>query len=314
MGLMLFQRFIMFSYRHAFHAGNHADVLKHVVLLEILRHACRKETAVYYIDTHAGAGLYDLSRAEARKNREFDSGIGKLWKKNDLPPELHDYLNMIRELNPDGALRWYPGSPGIAEIALRSQDRLRLFELHSTENRLLLANVERFRKEARAAGRENAVRGRRMMIEKKDGFAALKGQLPPPSRRAVVLMDPPYEDKRDYRHVLDALADAVNRFATGTYMVWFPELQRQEARRFPAQLKRLPVDEWLEVALIVSQPAPDGFGLCGSRVFIVNPPWQLKASLESLMPRLTALLGQDDAARFEITSGVTSAVKNKDNE
>lgn len=293
----------MFSYRHAFHAGNHADVLKHAVLLEVLLYACQKEAPVFYIDTHAGAGLYALQKAEAQKNREFESGIGKLWTEKNLPPQLHAYMKIIRELNPDGVLRYYPGSPYLAQQALRSEDRLRLFELHSTENRVLSGNFEKMAAHALANGQKTTTRGRRVMVEKKDGFAALKGQLPPPSRRAVILIDPPYEDKRDYRHVMEALADAVKRFASGTYLVWYPVLQRPEARRFPEQLKRLPVGEWLDVTLMVSQPGPDGFGLYGSGLFVINPPWKLAEYLQELMPRLVSLLGQDSAARFDIASG-----------
>jgi len=303
----------MFSYRHAFHAGNHADVLKHAVLLAVLQYVCQKEAAVFYIDTHAGAGMYALHKAEAQKKKEFESGIGKLWNHLDLPSQLHEYMTCIRELNPDGVLRHYPGSPCFAEKILRSQDRLRLFELHSTENRILSGNMARMATHVAANGRKSAGRGKRIMVEKKDGFAALKGQLPPPSKRAVVLIDPPYEDKQDYRHAIVALTDAVKRFASGVYMVWYPIVQRLEARRFPDQLRRLPVREWLEVTLTVSQPTPDGFGLYGSGLFIVNPPWKLREDLESLMPALTSLLGQDVSARFDIVEGVGKVpVKNRE--
>lgn len=293
----------MFSYRHAFHAGNHADVLKHAVLLAVLQYVCQKEAGVFYIDTHAGAGMYALNKAEAQKNREFESGIGRLWGHNDLPPPLHEYMALIRELNPDGVLRRYPGSPCLAEKILRSQDRLRLFELHSTENRILSENVARLAAHAAANGRKSSGRGKRVMVEKQDGFAALKGLLPPPSRRAVVLIDPPYEDRRDYRHVTTTLADALKRFAGGIYMVWYPIIQRPEARRFPEQLKRLPVKEWLEVTLTVSKPAADGFGLYGSGLFMINPPWKLREDLEEMMPGLLSLLKQDASAHYDISTG-----------
>lgn len=305
----------MFSYRHVFHAGNHADVLKHVILLAVLQHVCQKDTAAFYIDTHAGAGMYALHKSEAQKNREFESGIGKLWNKSDLPSELHEYMTLIRDLNSDGALRYYPGSPYFAEKILRNQDRLRLFELHSTENRILSENIARMAAQATANDRKNTGRGKRIMIEKKDGFAALKGLLPPPSRRAVVLIDPPYENKQDYRHVITALTDAVKRFAGGIYMVWYPIVQRPEARRFPEQLKRLPVKEWLEVTLTVSRPAPDGFGLYGSGLFMINPPWKLHEYLEGLMPSLCSLLGQDMLAQFDILSGTGKLpVKSRDDD
>lgn len=305
----------MFSYRHAFHAGNHADVLKHAVLLAVLQYVCQKEAPVFYIDTHAGAGMYALHKAEAQKNREFESGIGRLWNKSDLPPQLHDYMALVQELNPEGALRYYPGSPYIAEKILRSQDRLRLFELHSTETRILSENIARMAKRATDNERNSAGRGRRIMVEKKDGFSALKSQLPPPSRRAVVLIDPPYEDRQDYRHVIAALTDAVKRFAGGIYMVWYPIVQRPEARRLSEQLKRLPVKEWLEVTLTVSLPAPDGFGLYGSGLFMINPPWKLHEYLDGLMPQLCSLLGQDAQAGFDILSGTGKRpVKKRDDD
>ncbi|MCL1886648.1 MAG: 23S rRNA (adenine(2030)-N(6))-methyltransferase RlmJ [Betaproteobacteria bacterium] len=299
----------MFSYRHAFHAGNHADVLKHVVLLEVLQYACQKEAAVFYIDTHAGAALYPLLKAEAQKNREFESGIGRLWGQSDIPAELQAYMKIIRELNPDGVLRYYPGSPYFAESVLRDQDRLRLFELHSTESRILAENFNKIQMHAMSNGQKRISRGKRVMIEKKDGFAALKSQLPPLSRRAVILIDPPYENKQDYRHVIEALSDAVKRFSSGTYIVWYPILQRPEARRFPDRLKSLPGNEWLEVTLTVSQPVPDRFGLYGSGLFVINPPWTLKARMELLMPRLVSLLGQDGSSEYSLLTGAGKPVK-----
>lgn len=305
----------MFSYRHAFHAGNHADVLKHAVLLEVLQYICQKEAAAFYIDTHSGAGMYALHKAEAQKNREFESGIARLWNQRDLPPPLHEYMKIIRELNPDGVLRHYPGSPYFAEKILRDQDRLRLFELHSAENRVLTENFDKVAAHAAANGKKRSSRGKRVMIEKKDGFSALKSLLPPPSRRAVVLIDPPYEDKQDYRHTISVLTDAVKRFADGVYMVWYPILQRTEARRFPEQLRKLPVKEWLDVTLTVSQPAPDGFGLYGSGLFLINPPWKLDAYLGQLMPVLQSMLGQDSSAQYHVLTGVGKLpVKNRDDD
>lgn len=293
----------MFSYRHAFHAGNHADVLKHVVLLQVLQYVSQKAAPVFYIDTHAGAGMYALHRAEAQKNREFESGIGRLWQESTLPPELDSYLGMIRTLNPDGVLRYYPGSPYFAGQALRDQDRLRLFEWHAAESEVLADCFDRLDRHAAANGLKRTGRGRRVMVEKKDGFSALKGQLPPPSRRAVVLIDPPYEDKQDYRRVISALTDAVRRFAGGIYIVWYPIVSRPESKRFPGQLRQLPAKEWLDVTLTVSRPAAGGFGLYGSGLFIMNPPWKLSAYLTSLLPVLQSLLGQDSSSCSEIATG-----------
>lgn len=293
----------MFSYRHAFHAGNHADVLKHVVLLHVLQYVCQKAVPVFYIDTHAGAGMYALHRAEAQKNREFDSGIGRLWKGDALPAQLERYMGMIRALNPDGVLRYYPGSPYFAGQALRDQDRLRLFEWHTAENGILSDCFNRLDKHAVANGRKRTGRGRRIMIERKDGFSALKSQLPPLSRRGVVLIDPSYEDKQDYRRVVSTLTDALRRFADGIYMVWYPVVERPESKRFPGQLRELPAKAWLDAALTVSRPSAGGFGLCGSGLFIINPPWKLEACLNLLLPALQTLLGQDDSSCYRIATG-----------
>jgi len=292
----------MFSYRHAFHAGNHADVLKHVVLIQLLNYFGQKDTSYFYIDTHAGAGIYALHGEQASKNAEFETGIAKLWEKKDLPGAVAEYVKLVKNLNPDGRMRHYPGSPFVAETILRAQDRLRLFELHPNESRMLDQNVRKLEAHQAAQGNKPSSRGKRVMVERRDGFDALKSLLPPPSRRAVVLIDPPYEDKRDYRRVIDTLSDALVRFATGTYAVWYPVLHRMEAREFPARLKRLPAKDWINVSLSIAKPAPDGFGLTGSGMFIMNPPWTLFAELQSIMPYLEFALGQDSDARFVLES------------
>ncbi|MGB7479609.1 MAG: 23S rRNA (adenine(2030)-N(6))-methyltransferase RlmJ [Burkholderiaceae bacterium] len=296
----------MFSYRHAFHAGNHADVLKHVVTIELLRYLAQKETPVMYIDTHAGAGLYALDGTYAAKNAEYDTGIGRLWNRKGLPPPLARYVDLIKGLNPGGKLRYYPGSPYCADRVLRPQDRLRLFELHPSDGKILQDNFRKLEADAAAQGGRSA-RGTRVMVQKGDGFAGLKALLPPPSRRGLVLIDPPYEDKGDYRRVQEALRDALSRFATGTYAVWYPLLQRIESRQLPERLKRLPATGWLDATLSIGAPTPDGFGLRGSGMFILNPPWTLEATLRDLLPRLVELLGVDAGAGFTLASGQAGA-------
>lgn len=293
----------MFSYRHAFHAGNHADVLKHVVLIQLLQYARQKEAPLFFVDTHAGAGLYALHGAEARKNAEFESGIGRLWSEKGLPVAVAEYVGLVKAMNPDGKLRHYPGSPWIANRLLREQDRLRLFEMHPAEIKNLQQNFRKLEEHEAEQGIRRPARGKRVMADRADGFEALKSLLPPPSRRAVVLIDPPYEDKRDYRRVVDALNDALSRFATGTYAIWYPVLHRMEAREFPARLKRLPAQDWLHVSLSIAKPAPDGHGLTGSGMFVLNPPWTLEGALKEVMPYLVSVLGQDADARFVLESG-----------
>jgi 23S rRNA (adenine2030-N6)-methyltransferase len=276
----------MLSYRHGFHAGNHADVLKHVVLVQLLKHLTRKETALWVIDTHAGAGGYSLEAGYATRNAEFANGIGRLWSRQGLPAPVRDYVQQVRAVNPDGVLRSYPGSPQIALQMLRPQDRLRCFELHSTESKALQAHF-------RAAGR-------RVGVVAGDGFAGLKSILPPPSRRGLVLIDPSYELTEHYRDVGTAMRDALQRFATGTYAVWYPLLQRREAEHLPQELRRLAPGDWLDVSLAIMAPAADGFGMHGSGLFVFNPPWNLEAPLREAMPALVDALGQDGAASFDL--------------
>jgi 23S rRNA (adenine2030-N6)-methyltransferase len=276
----------MFSYRHGFHAGNHADVLKHVVLVQLLAYLTAKEVPLWYVDTHAGAGAYALDGAFAQKKGEYKDGIGRLWGRTDLPPMVSDYLIQIKKLNPDGELRLYPGSPQIALQMLRKQDHLQLYELHSTESKVLQKHFSSVK--------------RQVSVQAKDGFAALKAVLPPASRRALVLIDPSYEDKTDYAKVVSTLQDALSRFATGVYAVWYPQVQRQEAQDLPSQLKLLAPGDWLQVSLTVKAPAKEGLGLHGSGLFLFNPPWNLEATLQGVMPQLVKLLGQDRKATFKL--------------
>jgi 23S rRNA (adenine2030-N6)-methyltransferase len=281
----------MLSYRHGFHAGNHADVLKHIALVALLRSLARKDKPLLMVDTHAGAGVYSLEQGFAVRNAEFRGGIGALWERSDLPEPVADYLDQVRAVNPDGVLRQYPGSPRIALGVLRPQDRLRLFELHSTEGAIL--------------ARQFAQEGRRVTVTAGDGFAGLKAVLPPPSRRGLVLIDPSYELATDYRAVVTALRDGIERFATGTYVVWYPLLQRRESVELPEKLRRAVDADWLDIALQVKAPSPDGLGLHGSGLFIVNPPWKYSEQMRGTLPWLARALAQDGAAGFRIDAHET---------
>ena len=275
----------MLSYRHAFHAGNHADVLKHCILREVLQYTRQKDKPFSYIDTHAGAGLYRLDEGYAAQNAEYTEGIDKLIQAENLPQVLADYFAQI-QVYADESARLYPGSPLIAQDLLRADDRMRLFELHPSDSSLLLDN---FRGQ-----------GKQVKIEKVNGFAGIKACLPPPSRRAVVLIDPPYEDKQDYLHVVECVEDSLTRFATGTYMVWYPLLQRPEPGEMVKNLQALNTDNWLNVTLAIESPAADGYGMFGSGMYIVNPPWTLPDTLQTIMPVLTELLALDDQADFTL--------------
>lgn len=296
----------MLSYRHGFHAGNHADVLKHLVEIQLLKYLGNKDTPYMYIDTHAGAGVYALDSSFATKNAEFESGITKLWGRKDLPPALAEYMDVVKALNPSGKLRYYPGSPYCANAVMRQEDRLRLFELHPADSKLIADNFRKLEAHAAEQGIRPPARGKRVMIERANGFLGLKALLPPPSRRALVLIDPPYEDKSDYRSVVTMIDDALKRFATGTYAVWYPVLNRMESRQMPEKLKKLQAGGWLNVTLSVSSPTPDGFGLHSSGMFVVNPPWTLEPMLRELMPYLVGVLGSDSAAGFTLETGETN--------
>ncbi len=269
----------MLSYRHVFHAGNHADVLKHTVLLAVLDYFNQKDKPYWLIDTHAGAGGYRLDAGRATTHAEFNDGIGRLWNRTDLPPLLARYVAAVRLDNADGKPRRYPGSPLLALRTLRPADRLRLFELHPADVKLLGQAIAGAAPDAQ----------KRVQIKQEDGFAGMKALLPPPPRRGLVLIDPAYEDKRDYLQVVTAVKEGLQRFATGTFMVWYPLLQKNESIALAGKLKKLAPD-WLNATLTVQAPAPDGPGMHGSGVFLVNPPWTLAAALKETLPWLVDVL------------------------
>lgn len=279
----------MFSYRHAFHAGNHADVLKHAIFVQILDYFNRKDAPYWVIDTHAGAGLYDLRSEWALKNGEFTEGLDRLLETNDRPPMIERYLEEVAHFNPDGVANFYPGSPWLALHALRERDRLRLFELHPAEVEVLSQNL--------ASQGRHALR--QTTIYRKDGFEGLKSLLPPPTRRGIVIIDPSYENKNDYRNTLLALNEGLTRFATGCFALWYPLTQRREAHETARSLERIKAP-WVHATLTVRKPASDGFGLHGSGMFVLNPPWTLHKELTTTLPWLVKTLGLDDRAGFTL--------------
>jgi 23S rRNA (adenine2030-N6)-methyltransferase len=269
----------------------------------------QKDVAYTYIDTHAGAGVYALDSVQATKTGEFETGIAPLWDRTDLPPALAEYVQLIKGMNPSGKLRFYPGSPYCADQVAREEDRLRLFELHPADVRLLDENFRKLEQHAVANGVRPTTRGKRVIVNKADGFHGVKTLLPPPSRRALVLCDPPYEDKQDYKKVVDMLGDALKRFPTGTYAVWYPVLQRIEARNFAEKMKHLPASSWLNVTLCITSPTPDGIALHTSGMFLLNPPYTLEPILKEVMPYLVKVLGKDSGAKFTLESGQGATVK-----
>lgn len=272
----------MLSYRHAFHAGNHADVLKHWVLVQCLQYLKRKDKPFLYLDTHAGAGLYPLCNEVANRTGEHRRGIGRLWSAT-APPQFADYLSVVRRFNPDDLTR-YPGSAVIAASLLRGEDRLCAVELQTDDRDLLTQHL---------SGRKN------LQVVAGDGFQQVKAQLPPISRRGLVLIDPPYEMTEDYSRVVQAVRDGLRRFASGIYLVWYPLLNNPRARQLPGRLRAISGLRWLDVSLQV-QAKPPGYGMYGSGMFVVNPPYLLRQDIQQAMPWLASQLADDESAGFEL--------------
>ena len=287
----------MFSYRHAFHAGNHADVLKHTILIATLQYLTQKEAALTVLDTHSGAGLYRLDGDFASKSGEAEEGVQRLAAANEaeLAPVLQDYLQMIRSFNQGEKLRNYPGSPVIAQALMRPHDRLKAFELFPADMRSLAGNIAQLEV------------GRKVNVLLEDGFEGIKKFLPPPARRALVLCDPSYEIKTDYGRVLDMVTDSLKRFPTGTYAVWYPIIPRPDAHDLPKRLKTMATKagkSWFHATLTVkSNKTSERGGLPASGMFIINPPFNLKEQMKPAMPQLDKLLGQDGNAAFTLESG-----------
>jgi len=285
----------MLSYRHAFHAGNHADVLKHLTQVLILQSLLRKDKSFFYLDTHAGAGLYDLRSESAAKTAEYADGIAKVLVKPSPPEVVKNYLSLIRDMNPQGygsaELRHYPGSPWVAQCLLRKQDRSELFELHPSDSRILRNNMLEARRDVR----------RRINVHQENGFHQLRAALPPVEKRGLILIDPPYEVKSDYETVVQAVQNGYKRFATGIYAVWYPVVQRKRIDVLEQQFKESGIKNVVLIEMNV-RPDSEEFGMTGSGMVVVNPPWQLVDDLKSALPWIVDCLGLEKGANWRITS------------
>ena len=285
----------MFSYRHAFHAGSHADILKHLVMIHLVQYLQEKPGALTIIDTHAGAGIYSLIDGFAAVSKEADQGIYRLSqfaKSNAVSSGIANYLECILSENTDNDITIYPGSPFILARLLRTQDRLKLFELHPKEIDILRHNISQLKQ------------AKQVDIYAEDSFARLKGLVPPPSRRGLVLIDPSYEDKQDYRYLDNAIEEALHRFATGCYAIWYPCLSRRESASLPDHMKKIAASHkrsWLQVELRVEN-APKEPRLQASGMFIINPPWTLEKQLAESLPMLIMALAQGDGAKYLLKS------------
>ena len=265
----------MLSYRHSFHAGNHADVLKHIVLMLILENLKLKEKGFFYLDTHSGVGRYRLSSNESEKTGEYKEGIGRLWDQTDLPEDVARYVKMIKRLNYGGKeLRYYAGSPLIAAELLRPQDRALLTELHPSDYPMLRNNFSDYKN---------------VTVKCDNGFQQVKAALPPKKRRGLVLIDPPYELKEDYDLVVKAIEEGYKRFATGTYAICYPVVLRQQTKRIFKGLEATGIRKILKIELSV-RPDSDQRGMTASGMVVINPPWTLEAQMKEILPYLTKTL------------------------
>ncbi len=260
----------MLSYRHAFHAGNFADVVKHTTLALTLAALQKKAKGLFYLDTHAAAGRYDLDSEQAQKNREHDGGIVRLWDHPTPPASLSSYLDAVRALNPNEQLRYYPGSPRIARHLLRPQDRMALCELHNHEIELLALEF---------------AQDKQVTLLHDDGYKALSVLLPPPERRGLVMIDPSFERKDEHEHLTKALLAALRRWETGVYLVWFPLHREGFAQRLYQPLIASGIRKVLSFELHIDRPSSQPH-MFGTGMLVINPPWQLAEQLQSLAPWL----------------------------
>lgn len=276
------------NYRHAYHAGNFADVLKHVVLIMLVEHLKKKPTPFFYLDTHAGRGLYDLSDAQAQRSGEYKGGIGRVLAApvSSLPPEVAAYAALVRASAGKGhsAITAYPGSPLIVARLRRPEDRLVMAESQPKEASSLL---------------EALGRGRRVSVLEGDGYAALKAQLPPREHRGLVLIDPPYESDAEFDRVLASLDLGRERWPTGTYCVWYPLTDRAGPLRFRRDLGHSDLRKVLDVQLRILPPDTQ-VGMAGAGLVIVNPPWLLDERLQTLLPALHRLLAPEGQGGWNV--------------
>lgn len=264
------------NYRHAFHAGNHADVLKHIVLTRLIALMSRKEQPFAYLDTHAGLGLYDLQGDQASRTGEYLEGVARLWGRKDLPAMTADYMQVLHKMNPGGELRYYPGSPELARRLARSQDRVLLNEKHPEDGVMLKANMKG---------------DRRVAVHLGEGWHVPRALLPVAEKRAVMLIDPPFEKLDEMQRCVESLKDAISRMRQTVVAIWYPIKDKRQLRRFYQDLAASGAPKLLQVELFV-HPLDTPNSLNGSGLAIANPPWGLEEELRELLPWLAKTLGQ----------------------
>ncbi|HYC44325.1 MAG TPA: 23S rRNA (adenine(2030)-N(6))-methyltransferase RlmJ [Burkholderiales bacterium] len=274
----------MLSYRHMFHVGNFADVFKHALLTRLLIALSAKDKPYLYLDTHAGIGRYDLTHSWAQKAREYDNGIGRIWTLKDIPPSVEPYVQAVRALNPDGRLRYYPGSPLVAKRFLRAGDRIVLVELNKTDHDELESVF---------------ARERNVAIQKMDAYQALKAYLPPAERRGLVLIDSSFDRTREFDRIVRALKDAHARWATGVYAIWYPLMEASTLRDFHGSIARSGIRKVLRCEIEVRQRDESGI-IPGCGMLIVNPPWKLDREAKAIVPWLAQKLHVSGESRWAV--------------
>ena len=272
----------MLSYRHSYHAGNHADVLKHIVLTLSINALKEKEKPFLYLDTHSGAGRYLLKSEHSEKTGEYLSGINLLWQQPNIPELLNTYLSVIKRYNPFSELKYYPGSPLIAKQLLRQQDKLNLTELHPTDYPLL---------------RQEFSKDKRAKVLREDGFAQLKSKLPHEFRRGIILIDPSYEIKDDYQIIPKALFEAYKRFATGVYLIWYPVVSRTQTQKMIDSIIKLGIRRISQFELAI-KPDNNQKGMTASGILVINPPWKLHEQMQTILPWLKNTLDVEKTGSF----------------
>ena len=274
----------MLSYRHAFHAGNFADCLKHTLLLQLLDGLNRKDKPWLALDTHAGAGLYELGAAQAQKTGEYRDGIARLWSRADLEPELAAYVAAVRSENPDGRLSRYPGSPALIRQRLRDRDRLIACELHPGDQPSLKALF---------------AADRRIAVHKRDGYEAAGAFLPPPERRGLLFVDPAYELAGEFERLLKLVGQIHRRWREGTVAIWYPILDRAPSERFCRALAASGVPALLRIELGLA-PYDTPLGMKGSGVIVCNPPYQLDVAARRWLAQLQGILSDGGAGETRV--------------
>ncbi|AWD32377.1 Ribosomal RNA large subunit methyltransferase J [Candidatus Kinetoplastibacterium sorsogonicusi] len=286
----------MHSYRHEFHFGNHADVLKHSILINILEYLQDKKKPFDFIDTHSGAGLYCINSNWSQKNCEYKNGIEKIWNsKEKLPQIIKNYIDVIKKFN-SVKLEKYPGSPFIVMSLMKYAKFLNLFENHPSEIHLLKNNVNLY------LNKFNNIK-KNICINYEDSFQKLSKLLPMKSRRGLIFIDPSYENKLDYKKIILILKSSLQKFPNGIFMIWYPKIQNLFAINLSRKLENIFVNhKWLHTNLSIHKPY--NIGMYGSGVFIINPPWTLYKNLQESLPFLVKNLGQDKFSNYSLKTNI----------